>query len=190
MSSFFIPTVSTDARFLRASVVRAPGVTFDGRFEKRLFRGDEAPPAGLVCVAAGTVAPDWIGNSRRLPIVSERLALAMKNAGLKGVDFYPATVETPGGKPLAYAGLIARGRAMLHVERSGSAFELQTGLHVTAPLAVGAFVVEPESWDGSDLFIVAEYPLQAIFSEKAAAVINALGPVGFALEPAETYRPS
>jgi hypothetical protein len=86
--------------------------------------------------------------------------------------------------------LIARGRAELHVEKSGADFELQTGLRISAPLAVGGLVVEPATWDGSDVFIVPEYPLQPIFSERAAAAIRTAKPVGFDLVSAADYRPA
>jgi hypothetical protein len=189
MTTFFVPKPSADDRLLRASVLKATGVSFDGRYEKRLFRGDEKPPADLFCTAAGDATSDWLANPRRLPIVSERLALALRTAGLRGVDFYPVTVEAQGVRHV-YAGLIARGRAELHVEKSGADFELQTGLRISAPLAVGGLVVEPATWDGSDVFIVPEYPLQPIFSERAAAAIRTAKPVGFDLVSAADYRPA
>lgn len=191
MHSFFVLQPSDDARWMRASIVRAPGASFDGRFEKRLFRGDETPPAGMTCVvSSGVDAPDLLGNARRIPIVSARLADGLRAAKLDGLDFYPVTVEVPSRQPLAYAGLVVRGRAELHVEKSGADFELQTGLRILAPMNVGGLHIEASAWNGGDVFVVPEYPLLPICTEKVAAVLGELRARGLSIVPSEGFKPS
>jgi hypothetical protein len=190
MPTFFVLQASTDDRWMRAALVRAPGTTFDGRYERQFVRGVAPPPEGTVCVAtSGAEAPDLLANARRLPILSVRVAAALRDAGCTGFLTYPVALEGPGGARHVYEGLVIYGKAELLRERSKASIELHTGLRVTAPIAVDALHVDPASWDGADVFSLPEWPLLPIVSEKAVEALGGIHPRGLSLAPAETFKP-
>jgi hypothetical protein len=190
MSKFFVISPSASSEFMRAALVRASGVVFDGRFEKRLLRGEAPPPPDLSCVVTtGEKVPDFLGNARRLCVVSPRVADALRSFGAKGVEFFPVAVMTPDGVGRRFEGLCVRGRGELHVEKSGATMELQTGLRVRAAIGVGSYHIDEEKWDGSDVFITPDTPMLPFWSDRAARVVEGLGPIGVEISPANAYSP-
>lgn len=190
MTAFFVLQPSTDDRWMRAALVRAPGTTFDGRYERQFVRGVAPPPKDLVCVVTtGVDLPDLLGNARRLPVLSLRATAALKEAGCTGFHTYALSVDAPDKSRHAFEGLIVFGKADLLRERSKGSVELHTGLRVSAPLVVDSLHVDEESWDGADVFSLPDYPLLPILSEKAVAALAAIRPRGLSLEPAEKFRP-
>jgi hypothetical protein len=186
----FVLRPSEDDRYLRAAIVSIGGARLDGRIERAIATGLATPPGPVSCVTtSGLEPPDVLGNARQLPIVSVRVADALRKVGATGVSFYPVQVTTKNAGDLSYAGMILNGRGGALATESGADLELATGLFVRSTLNVNGLRIDPAAWDGSDVFHVPEFPLIPILTARVIEAIGELHPKGLTIVPAAEFRP-
>ena len=121
------------------------------------------------------------GGSPALLLVSNAFTDALGAARCTGWDSIPVSLETVGGKPLGHQ------RLLLVTGVSGPLMHGTTPTDPTRPRWAIGSTFDPESWDGSDLFLPGP-SLGAVFSQRARDALVAAKLKGMRFSPLDQVQ--
>lgn len=150
--SFFVVCDPVSARPYRAEFVEPPPTEISNMVA--ILRGTQPPRWVFFRRSSGGAPADVIWTEISFVfLVSERVVTALESAGLSGWTAYPVDVSDIADA--RYFGLAIRGRCGASQYSSGS------GLRI-----------DPETWDGSDVFMPDDESALIFLSEQGARVFR------------------
>jgi len=203
-------TSSLPKRLENFSLLESPEATrfFWGRvrFEPELERLSSQVMGVPALVASGRVTPkhpivveivkggqlgDFIWNDSNLVVASDRVLRLWESHRVSGFSSRPAQVLVPdGGKLEGFSVIAVLGRAG-KVDESRSRvtrFANPNSDGTRGIMAISGLYFSPESWDGSDIFCVDDFPLQLILSSKVVRALESAEFSNYKTMPLSEFR--
>ena len=156
----------------------------------QVTKGEAIPARPVVIeVKKGKIPGDFLWNDLLLTVVSRRVVDLFKEKGFTGYTTYPVDFRDKSGSTLDYLGIAILGRAgRLDADRSQAKRLKRSNGSYSSEIATKGLYFDPHSWDGSDIFIVAEVPGQLLMLERVDKAMKAAGITNYKAHPLSDWR--
>jgi len=141
-------------------------------------KGEPSPDAPVVLrQMKGSRWPDMLGNTRLLPVVSERFVDVLTQADLTGWDTYPVHVQTKKGEPApgGYLGFAITSAAGPRDVAQGIVEDGPVIIDGTPVFQMNGLYFDTSRWRGTDVFSLADTQ-HVLVTRRARDVLEAATP--------------